>query len=173
MAPKDECREVCRYTRNSLAKLDYGDSAAIMESFELFRWPDGPSCVRCASSNVYTIKDAKLHSKRNKDFKWRCRKCKYQFRATVGTFMEDSRVPVVHWMHIGELYKSDRSINAMQAHRETGISYKTCYYLVKKLRQLSDKQLLIFCASDDELLRVNAFSQDDLDSIYQSKHERG
>src|SRR5665213_2042992 len=62
------------------------------EYFESRRWPNGPHCVHCGSTNAY-----RLQGKSTRPGLLECRDCRQQFTVTVGTVMEDSHLPLSKW----------------------------------------------------------------------------
>ena len=63
---------------------------------ERLRWPDGPQCPKCGAAEPYTI-TRKSPSKNAVRSFYKCRGCKRQFTATVGTIFEDSKIPLHKW----------------------------------------------------------------------------
>jgi len=62
-----------------------------LRHFAAVRWPNGVACPRhgCGSASVQFIATRKL---------WRCKECKRQFTAKVGTVFEDSPIPFTKWL---------------------------------------------------------------------------
>src|SRR5437773_11312007 len=59
-------------------------------------WPDGPRCPKCGTPDPWAI-ERKSPSKNTVRKLYRCRACKQQFTATVGTIFEDSKIPLSKW----------------------------------------------------------------------------
>ena len=57
------------------------------------RWPNGPICPKCGADNPYSI-TRKSKTKNAVQALYKCRSCKRQFTATVGTIFEDSKIPL-------------------------------------------------------------------------------
>ena len=53
------------------------------------RWPNGPVCPRCEAGNPLFLQTRRL---------WKCRGCKKQFSAKVGTIFEDSPIGLDKWL---------------------------------------------------------------------------
>jgi hypothetical protein len=66
---------------------------------------------------------------------WKCYGCCEQFTVTVGTVFEDSHIPLHRWLLAGYLLcASKKGMSAHQIHRMTGISYKTVWFMMHRLR---------------------------------------
>ncbi len=63
----------------------FADPDRALAHFVAVRWPNGVACPRmgCGSASVQFIATRKL---------WRCKECKRQFTAKVGTIFEDSPI---------------------------------------------------------------------------------
>ena len=57
------------------------------------RWPDGPRCPRCRSTDVTPLATRPAYQ---------CQHCRYQFTVTVGTVLHRSRVPLLDWFSAAE-----------------------------------------------------------------------
>ena len=54
------------------------------------RWPDGPVCPHCDSTNVATIANRKPQP-------YRCRDCRKHFSVKTGTLLHSSNIPLSKW----------------------------------------------------------------------------
>ena len=62
------------------------------------RWPNGVHCPKCSSmEEPYTIQ-RRSSSKNLVRSLYKCRACRRQFSATVGTIFEDSHIPLNKWL---------------------------------------------------------------------------
>src|ERR1700734_998666 len=103
------------------------DELAAVELFEEQRWGGEAHCVRCGSTAVYKMTDAKT-GERNKRFLWRCRDCKKQFTVRLDTVYEDSRLPLKHWTYcFWRMSASKKGIAAMEVMRQCHITYKSAF----------------------------------------------
>src|SRR5579862_6970056 len=58
----------------------FADADRALKFMVALRWPDGVvKCARCGDANVVFMKERRI---------WRCRACKKQFSAKVGTIFE-------------------------------------------------------------------------------------
>lgn len=114
------------------------DEKAAVEFMEEQRWGGKAFCPRCGDFDVYQMKDSKT-GERQADFRWRCRGCKEQFTVRIGTVFEDSRAPLRHWCFVfWRAATSKKGISALEIHRQTGLSYKTCLFMLHRVRCAMD-----------------------------------
>jgi hypothetical protein len=81
-------------------------------------------------------KIAKLTTKSARPGLHYCNECKGQFTATVGTVFERSKLPLTKWwlaMHLIGLSK--KGISSHQLHRMLGISYKSTWFMMHRIRE--------------------------------------
>jgi transposase-like protein len=105
------------------------------EMIESIRWPDGPNCPHCESTEAYKL-TPKPDSKRPvRPGVYKCKACKKQFTVTVGTIFEGSRIPLNKWlMAIYLMCASKKGISAHQLHRQLGITYKSAWFMCHRIR---------------------------------------
>lgn len=116
------------------------DEKAAVEFMEAQRWGDHPACPRCGDLDVYQMKDAKT-GERQANFRWRCHGCKEQFTVRIGTVFEDSRIPLRHWCFaFWRSATSKKGVSALEIHRQTGLSYKSCLFMLHRIRFAMDEQ---------------------------------
>src|SRR5579863_5393048 len=93
------------------------------------RWPNGVACPRmgCGSAAVQFIKTRKL---------WRCKDCKRQFTAKVGTIFEDSPIPFTKWLPaIWLLANTKNGTSSWELHRALGVTQKTAWFMFHRIRE--------------------------------------
>ena len=113
--------------------LACADEGIAVEFMERHRWGEHPGCPRCGDMDVYMMKSRQ--GKREKHFRWRCRGCKKQFSVRTGTVFEDSRIPLRHWCFaFWRASTSKKGVSALEIHRQTGLSYKSCLFLLHRIR---------------------------------------
>jgi len=112
---------------------------AAYEFMESQRWGDSPCCPRCASLNVYQMKDSKS-GERQANFRWLCKDCKSikatcQFTVRTGTVFEDSKAELRHWCYaFWRASTSKKGVSALEIHRDTGLSYKSSLFMLNRIR---------------------------------------
>jgi transposase-like protein len=104
--------------------------------FEAQRWPDGTVCPFCGViGESYRLK-AKADSKSPvRPGVWKCAGCRKQFTVTKGTIFEDSHIPLNVWLTtIHLICSSKKGMSAHQIHRMLGVTYKSAWFMVHRLR---------------------------------------
>lgn len=99
------------------------------------RWPDGVICPKCGEHDPYTItrKSATKNAVRKL---YKCRACRRQFTATVGTIFEDSHIPLNKWFAaIYLMCASKKGVSAHQMHRMLGVTYKSAWFMAHRVRE--------------------------------------
>ena len=104
------------------------------------RWPDGVCCVKCGAVDPYRCKRKTASKNKVKSF-YKCRECKRQFTATVGTIFEDSKAPLNKWLAAFYLMcASKKGISSHQLHRMLDVTYNTAWYMSHRIRHaMKDK----------------------------------
>jgi len=110
----------------------FADEEAARQALEASRWPDGPVCPHCGSSG----KIAKLETKSVRPGLYYCGNCEKQFSVTIGTVFERSHVPLTKWwLAVHLLSSSKKSMSAHQLHRMLGVTYKTAWFMARRIRE--------------------------------------
>jgi transposase-like protein len=118
------------------------------EYLEAIRWPNGPVCPNGCASEVYRFEARTRRKASNGEVKeqpvrklLKCKQCKQQFTATVGTVFEDSHIALNKWLAaIYLMCASKKGVSAHQIHRMLGVSYKTAWFMCHRVRHaMKDK----------------------------------
>ena len=113
--------------------LACADETAAVEFFEEQIWQGKPVCPHCKSAKVYQMKAAS--GQRNKRFLWRCHDCKDQFTIRIGTVLEESRIPLRHWVYaFWRASSSKKGVSALEIKRQCQISYPSALFLMNRIR---------------------------------------
>jgi transposase-like protein len=96
-------------------------------------WQQGPICPHCgATSDDVT----KLEGKAHRPGLYQCSECREQFTVTVKTVFERSKIPLTKWLAaLFLLTASKKGVSAHQVHRSLGISYKSAWFMMHRLRE--------------------------------------
>jgi transposase-like protein len=112
----------------------FTDETAAREALEAIVWPNGPICPHCGNADAAKI--AKLETKTARPGLRYCNECKGQFTATVGTIFERSKIPLTKWWLAAHLIgSSKKGISSHQLHRMLGVSYKSTWFMMHRLRE--------------------------------------
>ena len=115
------------------ARKEFATQEACEAHLERMRWPNGVECPRCGSKDV-----TRLSSRR----KWQC-SCRYQFSVTAGTIFHKTHIDLPRWMMaVWLMCHSPKGISSKQIERELGVTYKTAWYMTKRIRWAMQKSEL-------------------------------
>ncbi len=118
-------------TLNLKAKI-YNDEDAARKHLEAVQWPEGPVCPHCGVINEATL----LEGKSTRPGVYKCRPCQKPFSVTVGSIMHRSKIPLTKWLLAVDLMTSSKKgISAHQVHRMLGVTYKTAWFLMHRIRE--------------------------------------
>ena len=105
------------------------DEAAVSKWFEATLWPDGKRyCPCCGSDNTHKASHAKMP--------YRCRDCKKYFSVKTGTVMARSPVSLRKWAYAMYLDGTSlKGIASMKLHRDIGVTQKTAWFMLQRIRE--------------------------------------
>lgn len=118
---------------------------------ESTRWPEGVRCPKCGDRRVlgfvsgeatrerFSKKQGKLVEVRvpaRRLYQCNAAGCRHQFGAITGTALAGSHLPIRTWfLAIAMVANSGRAVSAKEFERELGVSYRTAWYLMHRLRE--------------------------------------
>ena len=112
----------------------FTDADKAREHLESLYWPTGPVCRHCGNADASRI--TKLAGKSTRPGVYWCNECDKPFSVTVGTVMEDSKIPLNKWVLAFHLMASSKKgMSAHQLHRMLGVTYKTAWFLCHRIRE--------------------------------------
>jgi transposase-like protein len=90
-------------------------------------WPDGAVCPACKASERITTRKGGFY---------RCNACQIDFTIRTGTIFERSHVPLHKWLYAMYLLVTARKgISSMQLAKEIGITQKSAWFVLHRLRE--------------------------------------
>ena len=111
----------------------FPDKESARVYFESRLWPDGVICPVCRSGERITAR---------KGGYYRCNACEEDFTVRTGTIMERSHVPLHKWLYAMYLLVTARKgISSLQLSKEIGITQKSAWFLLHRLREACGKDL--------------------------------
>lgn len=115
--------------QNPLGNKIFQDATKAREWLEKLLWADGRACGYCGtvdeSSEIAT-----------RPGYYQCNACRKQFTVMVGTVFERSHIPLNKWLMAAFLLcASKKGISAHQMHRMLGITYKSAWFMMHRLRE--------------------------------------
>ncbi|HEY1606670.1 MAG TPA: IS1595 family transposase [Allosphingosinicella sp.] len=130
----------------------FHDEAAALAHCEASRWRDGePVCPFCGSVRVRRMKG------KTQAGMFLCNDCRDKFTIRTGSVMERSHVPLHKWLLAFHLMAaSKKGMSAKQIERMLGVTYKTAWFLIHRVREAMDG-----AAGNDPLGGPNTFVEAD------------
>jgi transposase-like protein len=106
----------------------FGDPDTALGCMVAIRWPDGViTCPRCESDRHSFVKTRRI---------WICLACKKHFSVRLGTIMEDSPIGLDKWLSaIWLIVNAKNGISSMELHRSLGITQKSAWFLLHRIRK--------------------------------------
>ncbi|MGH6840091.1 MAG: IS1595 family transposase [Methylocella sp.] len=114
----------------------FTDETKAREWLETRIWPNGPTCPHCGNANQKRL--TSMHGKVHRAGLYQCNEpeCREQFTVTVGTIFERSKIPLTKWVAaLFLLSSSKKGMSSHQIHRMLGISYKSTWFMMHRLRE--------------------------------------
>jgi transposase-like protein len=112
----------------------FTDADKAREHLETLYWPNGPVCRHCGNADPKRI--TRLAGKSTRPGVLWCNECDAPFTVTVGTVMEDSKIPLNKWVLAFHLMASSKKgMSAHQLHRMLRVTYKTAWFLCHRIRE--------------------------------------
>jgi transposase-like protein len=115
----------------------FHNEEAAYEYVESQVWPDGPICPHCGNKE----RIGKLNGKSTRTGVYKCYACRKPFTVKVGTIFEDSHIPLRLWLQtIYLMCASKKGISANQLHRTLGVTLKTAWFMMHRIRFAMDQR---------------------------------
>lgn len=134
-----------------LIRTDQTAYAALAER----RWGTaGPHCIRC-DAHVYRLKEGR----------YRCASCAHTFGDFTGTWLAEVRIAPRMWLWVLKLFELE--VTALQAARQTGLSYPTV------LRAFTVIRRAILAREEPSLLREEVEADESYFGARRKKGKRG
>ena len=115
--------------KNELSNKIFQDATKARAWLESLLWADGRSCGYCGAVDESTELPTRPGY-------YQCNACRKQFTVMVGTVFERSHIPLNKWLMAAFLLcASKKGISAHQMHRMLGITYKSAWFMMHRLRE--------------------------------------
>ena len=120
-----------KHFREGLTLIDFirlfPDNEAAAKWFESIIWPNGRHCPKCGSTRTAPAK--------HKTMPYWCSDCRSFFSVRTGTVLQKSNVPLQKWaLAIYLCTTSLKSVSSMKLHRDIGVSQKTAWHMLHRIR---------------------------------------
>ncbi len=114
-----------RYPLGTFLKA-YGKEENCYEYLVKLRWPKGFICPKCGHTGCSKLSNGRFQ----------CGQCRHQASVTAGTVMHRTHLPLTTWFLAFYFVSQDkRGISAVQLSSHIGVTYKTAWYLLKRIRK--------------------------------------
>jgi transposase-like protein len=114
----------------------FTDETKAREWLEARVWANGRVCPHCGNADQEKV--TKLEGKAHRPGVYQCNEseCRQQFTVTVNTVFERSKIPLTKWLAaLFLMTASKKGISAHQVHCMLGISYKSTWFMMHRLRE--------------------------------------
>lgn len=116
-------------SKSALENPIFADATKARVWLEKLLWADGRTCGYCGVMD----ESSELPSRPGY---YQCNACRKQFTVMVGTVFERSHIPLNKWLLAAFLLTaSEKGISAHQMHRMLGITYKSAWFMMHRLRE--------------------------------------
>lgn len=111
----------------------FPDQESARTYLEARRWPEGVRCPVCTHGERIATRQGGYY---------RCHVCAEDFTVRTGTVFERSHVPLHKWVYaMDRLVTSRKGIASLQLSKEIGITQKSAWFLLQRLREACGNQL--------------------------------
>src|SRR5258708_1108117 len=111
----------------------YPDAESARKYLESRLWPNGTICPTCREGNRIGVRKGGFY---------RCHACKLDFTVRTGTIFERSHIPLHKWLYsMYLLVTSRKGISSLQLAKEIGITQKSAWFVLQRLREACGKDL--------------------------------
>ena len=103
----------------------FSTEAKCQEYLAGLRWKSGYVCPKCGYRHAYRLANGR----------YQCAKCRHQVSVTAGTVLHKTHMPLTQWFLAFYFVCQDkRGISAVQLERMLGTTYKTAWYMLRRIR---------------------------------------
>jgi len=128
------------------------------KQFEKLLWKDGRYCSHCGSKRT-------IRSKHSTMPYW-CRDCRKTFSVRQGTILEESRISLRKWLLAIYLINVNlKGVSSCKLARDIGVTQRTAWFLLHRIRKAFDKQ------SEIKLLSPVEMDESYLGGLEKNKHQ--
>jgi transposase-like protein len=122
----------------------FADPDVALKTMIGLRWPTGVCCPTCGRTDVRFISTRRM---------WECKEAhpKKQFSAKLGTIFEDSPLSLDKWfVAIWMIANCKNGISSYEVHRAIGVTQKTAWFMLHRIRLAMETGSFIKSAGDFE-----------------------
>src|SRR5271155_1136167 len=121
----------------------FADDTRALDFLVALRWQNGKvACPHCQSDKVTFLATQK---------RWKCKGCRKQFSAKVGTIFEDSPLPLSKWFPAFWLIVNAKNgISSYEIHRSLGVTQKTGWFMLQRIRLAMQNKSIVKMSGEVE-----------------------
>ena len=121
---------MCKETISTFQLLNkFPDHTTARKFIEQKRWSNGIECPRCQSHKITARKN-------NREGEFVCGKCAKNFSVRTNTIFACSQIPLHKWLYaIYQVVTARKGISSIQLSKEIGITQKSAWFLLHRLRE--------------------------------------
>ncbi len=125
------------------AIIYFSDRERALSFIVTMRWPDGVVCPHCKSKEVGFLSTRQI---------WKCRGCRKQFSAKVGTIFEDSPLGLDKWLPaMWMIANCKNGISSYEVGRALGVTQKTGWFMLHRIRLAMQSRTFEMMGGDVEI----------------------
>ena len=122
-----------KHFRTGITLMDlmemFPDEESAVKWFESIQWGVDRCCGHCGSVSTKPVPS-------KKPMPYWCKDCRSYFSVRTGTTLQHSRVPLRKWAIAVYLYVTSlKGVSSMKLHRDIGVTQKTAWYMLHRLRE--------------------------------------
>ncbi len=122
------CKNKEKFTIKQFREQYSTEEACLNKVFSI-TYGDTKNCLKCGENITYK----RVLNRRC----FQCPKCKHQFYPCAGTIFEKSTTPLMYWFYAIFLFTvSKNGLSAYELQRQLGVTYKTAWRILNKLRSM-------------------------------------
>nr|VFK47893.1 MAG: Transposase [Candidatus Kentron sp. TC]VFK51639.1 MAG: Transposase [Candidatus Kentron sp. TC] len=131
---------MCKVTISAFQFMrKFSDKDKARTYIEQRRWNGTPTCPHCGESSKITVRGGK------REGYFKCRSCRQEFTIRTGTVFERSHIDLDKWLFgIYQLMVSRKRISSLQLSKELGITQKSTWFMLHRLREACGDNLQAF-----------------------------
>ena len=137
---------------SALSARHLHDEEAAFAYVEAHIWPEGPVCPHCGGVD----RISKMQGQATRMGLYKCYQCRRQFTVKIGTIFESSHVPLHIWLQAMSLIAaSKKGISSNQLHRTLGVTLKTAWFMLHRIREAMRAGDLFPFGSDGGIVEID------------------
>lgn len=140
----------------------FADPSVCHDYMRALKWPEGSACPACGHTELTEVKTRRLI---------RCKGCRKQFSAKVGTIFEDSPLGLDKWfVAVWAIANCKNGISSLELSRAVGVRQPTAWFMLHRIR--TAMQTKTFAKMTGEVESDETFVGGRAANMHRAKRER-